>query len=184
MSLPWRLNKLARKKRDGPSDTEALFGAQKNGAVGGDAVARRVETVGGHVLHKGVTAGDGNPLGTLVVDGRRRRAQKKSTPKRAHTRKRRPLARASGANLKVSRAVEKLAHLISNGSFNNIPRHLLSPCRTARASADCVVTATSALTVLYFRDAPDSPRPDEPKDKNVSFSFRRCLPVSVRSSAP
>lgn len=30
-------------------------------------------------------------------------------------------------NLKVSRAVEKLAHLISNGSFNNISRHLLPP---------------------------------------------------------
>lgn len=34
----------------------------------------------------------------------------------AHTR-----ARAPGVDLKVSRAAEKLAHLISNGSFNNIP---------------------------------------------------------------
>lgn len=83
MSLPWRLNKLDRKKRGGPSDTEALFDAQKNGAVGGDAVARRVET-GRRVLHKGVTAGDGNPLGTLVAAEGRRRRMKKSTTVRTN----------------------------------------------------------------------------------------------------
>lgn len=53
MSLPWRLNKLARKKRGGPSDTEALFDAQKNGAVGGDAAVRRVETGRARLAQRG-----------------------------------------------------------------------------------------------------------------------------------
>lgn len=100
MSLSWRLNKLVRKKRGGPCDTEALFDAQKNGAVGGDAVARRVET-GRRVLHKGVTAGDGNPLGTLVAaEGRRRRMKKSTTAGTsadAQTRKRADVA--LGANV-------------------------------------------------------------------------------------
>jgi len=85
-------------------------------------------------------------------------------------------------NLKVSRAAEKLAHLISNGSFNKHPS-LAIRSSPSRSSADYVVPTTSALTVLYFRDAPDSLRPDEPGDKNVSFSFRR-RPPSVLSSAP
>lgn len=53
MSLPRRLNKLARKKRGGPSDTEAFFDAQKHGAVGGNTVARRVETGRARLAQRG-----------------------------------------------------------------------------------------------------------------------------------
>lgn len=107
---------------------------RRTGAMGGDAVARRVEMGRGARLAQRVTAGDGNPLGTLVAEGRRAEEDEKiddSQRKRegerqsAHAQTPGPLARASGVNLKVSRAAEKLAHLISNGSFNNIPRHLL-----------------------------------------------------------
>lgn len=72
MSLPWRLNKLARKKWGELSDTEALFGIEEHcrGRGRGGAKGRNG---GGRVLHKRATAGNGNPLGTLVVEGQERR---------------------------------------------------------------------------------------------------------------
>jgi len=65
---------------------------------------------------------------SLVVEKDKKKINDNPEEKRTRA-KRRPLARESGVNLKVSRAAEKLAHLISNGSFNNIlfPRAPLRP---------------------------------------------------------
>lgn len=167
MSLPWRLNKLARKKRGGPPTRRLYSMHRRSGAVGGDAVAQRVET-GRRILHKGVTTGDGNPLGTLVAaEGRRRRMKKIDDSQYERTRanaRTRLLARASGANLKVSRAAEKLAHLISNGSFNNIPRH---PPLSLLASLACLCRLRRAGYVrinraLFPRRARFSPARHKP----------------------
>lgn len=84
----------------------------------------------GRLLYKGATMGNGNPLDTLV-EGQERKENKCATTESQNERTRDANAvlecRGRGweggrADLKVSRAVEKLAHLISNGSFNNIPR--------------------------------------------------------------
>lgn len=101
---------------------------RRTGAVGGDAVARRVETGRARLAQRG-NRGRRKPFGHPRCRGTAQENEKN----RAHTRKRvRLFARASGMNLKVSRAVEKLAHLISNGSFNNISLAIYLPSRRRR----------------------------------------------------
>lgn len=70
-------------------------------------------------------------------------------------------ARAPGVDLKVSRAAEKLAHLISNGSFNNIP---LPPLPTIYSVSLCLCLSLSFL----------------PSTLSLSLSF--YLPFSLRIS--
>jgi len=102
---------------------------------------------------------DGNPLDTLddpVVSagagteaenvddrGRGARARTWSLASRGGT----------GADLKVSRAAEKLAHLISNGSFNNIPRRLLPGPPFLRAGYARINRALFPRRVASRRDA-------------------------------
>lgn len=155
MSLPWRLNKLARKKRGGPSHPHVgtLSDAQRNEAVGGYARWRegsRRRGSGTSCIKGRPRATTETPLGTLDDDlvvvsvdagvtGRRRKKSDDSQPGGEHAHARKPARavlvrerRVGGRDLKVSRAAEKLAHLISNGSFNNIPRRLPDPAGYAR----------------------------------------------------
>lgn len=135
--------------------------------MGGDVVARRVETGRARLAQRDNRERRKPFRAPRDWEGERKRVDGK--PGKAHTRERatRTVWASAGVDLKVSRAAEKLAHLISNGSFNNSPRRPFP-----RISAP----AMRALTVLYFRDAPDSLRPpDQPRDKNVSCSFRRRL---------
>jgi hypothetical protein len=107
----------------------------------------------------------GPPLSSRDEEGGGKRVD--DEPGKAHTRERATHgASVHGGGFKsFTCSREKLAHLISNGSFNN-----------SRPFPRVSAPAMRALTVLYFRDAPDSLRPlDQPGDKNVSCSFRRRL---------
>lgn len=119
----------------------------------------------GHVLHKGVTAGNGNPLGTLVSSRDKGEEKKKcrQQSERAHARECSFSTRASRGerrDLKVSRAAEKLARLISNGSFNNIPRRS-SHVPPAFPLCNSASGYARIISVLYFGDAADSLRLDQ-----------------------